>query len=83
VVAEEGGADQRQPGEGRRVGKLYLPDGARYFGCRRCHDLTDTSTQEARKGDAMLGTIAARLGCSLRDVKRAPEEMTCRRVEGT
>ena len=23
----------------RRVGKLYLPPGARYFGCRHCHDL--------------------------------------------
>ena len=23
----------------RRVGKLYLPPGARYFGCRHCHDV--------------------------------------------
>ena len=23
----------------RRVGKLYLPDDARYFGCRHCHEL--------------------------------------------
>jgi len=23
----------------RRVGKLYLPPGARYFGCRGCHNL--------------------------------------------
>jgi hypothetical protein len=30
----------------RRVGKLYLPPGARYFGCRRCHDLTYKSCQE-------------------------------------
>jgi hypothetical protein len=29
----------------RRVGKLYLPPGRRYFGCRRCHDLTDTARQ--------------------------------------
>src|SRR5207248_2490848 len=26
-----------------RVGKLYLPPRDRYFGCRRCHDLTYTS----------------------------------------
>jgi hypothetical protein len=30
---------------GARVQKLYLPPGARYFGCRRCYDLTYTSAQ--------------------------------------
>ena len=25
---------------GRRVGKLYLPPGGRYFGCRHCYQLT-------------------------------------------
>jgi hypothetical protein len=34
---------------GRRVGKLYLPPGGRYFGCRHCHDLTYTSAQEHDK----------------------------------
>ena len=34
-----------QPCE-RRVGKLYLPPGARYFGCRHCHELTYKSCQE-------------------------------------
>ena len=29
----------------RRVGKLYLPSRQRYFGCRRCHDLTYASAQ--------------------------------------
>jgi hypothetical protein len=33
----------------RRVGKLYLPPAARYFGCRHCHDLTYTSCQEHDK----------------------------------
>jgi hypothetical protein len=33
----------------RRVGKLYLPQGARYFGCRRCHELTYKSCQEHDK----------------------------------
>ena len=28
------------PYRGLRVGKLYLPPGAHYFGCRHCHDLT-------------------------------------------
>ncbi len=30
----------------RRVGKLYLPPGALYFGCRHCYQLTYTSAQE-------------------------------------
>jgi hypothetical protein len=33
----------------RRVGKLYLPPGARYFGCRHCHRLTYRSVQEHDK----------------------------------
>lgn len=32
----------------RRVGKLYLPPGARYFGCRVCHELTYLSCQMTR-----------------------------------
>lgn len=35
----------------RRCGKLYLPRGARYFGCRKCYDLTYRSSQEAHKFD--------------------------------
>jgi hypothetical protein len=39
----------------RRVGKLYLPPGARSFGCRRCHRLTYASCQEHDKRvDALL-----------------------------
>jgi hypothetical protein len=30
----------------RRVGKLYLPPGAKYFGCRTCYRLTYRSAQE-------------------------------------
>jgi hypothetical protein len=33
----------------RRVGKLYLPPGSRYFGCRHCHGLTYRSAQEHDK----------------------------------
>jgi len=32
---------------GRRVGKLHLAPGAKYFGCRTCHGLTYRSCQEA------------------------------------
>ena len=31
----------------RRVAKLYLPSGERYFGCRVCHNLTYRSCREA------------------------------------
>ena len=33
-------------GCGRRVGKLYLPPGGRYYGCRHCYRLTYESAQE-------------------------------------
>jgi hypothetical protein len=34
---------------GRRVRKLYLPPGGRYFGCRHCYNLTYRSAQEHDK----------------------------------
>ncbi len=34
---------------GRRIGKLYMPPGAKYFGCRNCHDLTYRCQQEHDK----------------------------------
>lgn len=54
----------------RRVGRLYLPPGSTYFGCRHCHDLTYTSCQESHKYDALGRIIAASLGCSLAEVNR-------------
>ncbi len=33
-------------GCGRRIAKLYLPPGGRYFGCRHCYQLTYKSAQE-------------------------------------
>ena len=39
----------------RRVSKLYLPPGARYFGCRTCHNLTYRSCKEHDKRvDALM-----------------------------
>ncbi|MCA9935611.1 MAG: hypothetical protein H6662_16250 [Ardenticatenaceae bacterium] len=34
---------------GRRVGKLYMPPGGQYYGCRHCYDLTYRSSQENDK----------------------------------
>lgn len=42
----------------RRVGKLYLPSGARYFGCRKCYDLTYRSSQEAHQAERMARFLA-------------------------
>jgi hypothetical protein len=47
---------------GRRVGKLYLPPGARYFGCRDCHDLTYASCQESHRYDRLFGRLARETG---------------------
>jgi len=38
----------------RKVSKLYLPTGARHFGCRHCYDLTYESAQEAHQFDSFL-----------------------------
>ncbi|MBI2826540.1 MAG: hypothetical protein HYX69_17855 [Planctomycetia bacterium] len=46
----------------RRVGKVYLPPGARYFGCRTCHGLTYRSCQEAHQAERLLGTLGSGLG---------------------
>ena len=44
----------------RRVGKLYLPPGGRYFGCRICYRLSYRSAQEHDKRvDALRRNLAA------------------------
>jgi len=35
---------------GRRVGKLYLPLGGKYYGCRHCYELSYESRNETRLG---------------------------------
>jgi hypothetical protein len=42
---------------GRRVAKLYLPRGAKYFGCRHCYDLSYDSRQTSREG--IVGLVRA------------------------
>ena len=41
----------------RRVGKVYLPPGGRYFGCRHCHDLTYRSSQEAHQAERLKTSL--------------------------
>ncbi len=40
-----------------RSGKLHLPPGAKYFGCRKCHDLTYRSCQEAHQEERLFASI--------------------------
>ncbi len=40
----------------RRVGKLHLPPGAQYFGCRTCHDLTYRSCQQAHREQRLIAS---------------------------
>lgn len=56
----------------RRMSKLYLPAGGFYFGCRECHGLTYTSSQESHKFDGMFKALAANVGRGLtpQEVKR-------------
>jgi hypothetical protein len=56
----------------RRAGKLYLPPGAKYFGCRKCHGLTYRSCQEAHHTERLFG----RLGFDA-EVARLWERMRC------
>jgi len=51
---------------GRRAGKLYLPPGGRYFGCRICYDLTYTSCQTHDKRVDFLRRCPDALGVLVR-----------------
>jgi hypothetical protein len=46
----------------QRADKLYLPPGARYFGCRTCHNLTYRSSQLAHQDDRLLAHVGIALG---------------------
>jgi hypothetical protein len=56
----------------RRVGKLYLPPGGKYFGCRNCHRLTYTSAQEHDARVDRLRRNPAALQALLDDSAGAP-----------
>jgi hypothetical protein len=55
---------------GRRVGKLYMPPSATYFGCRHCYDLTYTSAQEHNKQVDFYRANPEALMAALRDPAR-------------
>lgn len=53
----------------RRTGKLYLPPGGKYYGCRHCYDLTYRSCQESHKFDSLYARIAKGTGATPNMVK--------------
>jgi hypothetical protein len=53
---------RRDGGPPRRVAKLYLPPGSRYFGSREGHRLTYTSCQESGKFRGLFRLLAAEMG---------------------
>jgi hypothetical protein len=64
---------------GRRVGKLYLPPGDRWFACRHCHELTYTSCQESRRYDGLARALARNTGTDLAAARRALNRIGRRR----
>lgn len=63
---------QRPDGEpARRVAKLHLPPGARYFGSREAYGLTYTSCQESGQYAALFRRLAADVGTDLASLKSA------------
>ena len=55
----------------RRVAKLHLPRGARYFGSRRAYDLTYTSCRESGQFRRLYNSIAAEVGSTPEAVRAA------------
>jgi hypothetical protein len=62
---------RRDGGPPRRVAKLYLPPGGRYFGSRAGHGLTYASCQESGRFRGLFRHLAAELGTDEQAVRAA------------
>ena len=61
----------RRDGAPRRVAKLYLPSGGKYFGSREGYGLTYTSCQESGKSRGLFRRLAAELGTDEATIRAA------------
>ncbi|MGD0037062.1 MAG: hypothetical protein ABSC53_07200 [Bacteroidota bacterium] len=52
-----------------RVAKLYLPNGALYFRCRRCYNLTYQSSNSSHAFDSLFWNLASETGVPFKAVK--------------
>lgn len=57
-------------GWGRMTGKLYLPNGALYFGCRKCYNLTYESCNESHRFDSLFRQMGAGSGETLKETEK-------------
>ena len=62
---------RKDGGPPRRVAKLYLPPGGRYFGSREAYGLTYTSCQESGKFSGLCHRLAADVGTDEATIRRA------------
>lgn len=62
---------RRDGGPPRRVAKLYLPSGARYFGSRQAYGLTYASCQESGKFRGLCRRLAAEMGTDEATIRAA------------
>lgn len=53
----------------RRVSKIHLPFGGRYYGCRHCYDLTYKSSQESDKRVSWLRRNPEAMMAMMKDVE--------------
>ena len=58
-------------GPPRRVAKLYLPPGGKYFGSREGYKLTYTSCQESGKDRGLFRRLAAEMGADEATIRAA------------
>jgi hypothetical protein len=65
---------RRDGGSPRRVAKLYLPPGERYFGSRDGYGLTYTSCQESGQFRGLFRHLAAEMGTDAKAVRAALSE---------
>jgi hypothetical protein len=62
---------RRDGGPPRRVAKLYLPSGGKYFGSREAYGLTYTSCQESGKNRGLFRRLAAEMGIDEATIRAA------------
>jgi len=62
---------RKDGGPARRVAKLHLPPGGRYFGSRESYGLTYQSSQENGKDRGLMARLAADLGTDPASIRRA------------
>jgi hypothetical protein len=62
---------RRDGGPPRRVAKLHLPPGGRYFGSREAYGLTYRSNQENGAHRALFRRLAAQMGSDEASIRRA------------